>query len=93
MGDPYVSYERMVARQATDDVARWREAQRLYVVGEVKRSLSGEWAWELIGVYDDRRKAEAACTSTQHFVGPVSLNERAPSETTDWPGAYYPMRH
>ncbi len=93
MGDPYVSYERMIARQGAEDVMRWRQAQRLYVVGETKSSLDSRWAWELVGVYDDRRKAEAACTSTQHFVGPVSLNVSAPSETTDWPGAYYPTRH
>ncbi len=93
MSDPYVSYERMVSRQAAEDVAHWREPQRLYVVGEVKSNLSGKWAYELVGVYDERRKAEAACTSTQHFVGPVSLNQGAPSETTDWPGAYYPLRH
>lgn len=56
---------------------------KLWVAGRVMgaytkyRSLAVEQdvAWDLTGVYDDKEKALAACSSPQHFIATVNLNE------------------
>jgi hypothetical protein len=47
--------------------------------------------WELVGVFDSRSKAEAACKSWKYCIWPVQLNVEAPDETTIHPKAEYPI--
>jgi hypothetical protein len=49
----------------------------------------GAVAWDLIGVFDDRELAIAAC-KPGYFVGPAVLNEVLPDEARSWPGCFYP---
>ncbi len=46
--------------------------------------------WEVQGVFSTERKASLACTRTEDFIGPITLDEIAPQEPTEWKGAYYP---
>ena len=71
----------------------------LWIVGEVTYKsgvsakeipgLSVGLAWEFCGVFDSKEKAEAACVSDMHFIGPAKLNEMI-LDSEDWPGAFYP---
>ena len=49
-----------------------------------------EAAWECGGVFDTEEKAVAACHDYRYFVAPLIMNEIAPRESIDFPGAYYP---
>jgi len=49
------------------------------------------YTWLLIGIYDSEERAVKACTTGNHFVGPMNLNETLPDEEEDWNGAYYPL--
>ncbi len=64
---------------------------KLWVVGEVKNPDMGCDIWEFCGVFDTEKKAIAACTSGDHFIGPVDLNFLIPNPTEDWPNSYYPL--
>lgn len=47
--------------------------------------------WDINGVFDSEEKAVEACRNRiNYFVGPLTLNESLPDETTEWPGCYYP---
>lgn len=59
----------------------------LYIIGRM--SIKGYW--EIVGVFDDEIEAVSHCLSEDYFVGPITLNEVAPEETTTWPGAYRPL--
>jgi hypothetical protein len=48
--------------------------------------------WSIIGVFNTKRAAVDACTTDNHFVGPMMLNERLPDEPEPWQGAFYPLR-
>ena len=62
-------------------------SQPLWVCG---RALPEPNAWEIMGVYDNKDRAEAACFESDYFIGPVPLNEPLPAGSQDWPGVYYP---
>ena len=61
--------------------------REVFVVGDMTRPE----AWEVIGVFDSKELAEAACIEPTHFVGPIELNKTTPKETLEWPNAYYPI--
>jgi len=60
---------------------------KLWVVGHG----SEENKWELIGIYDTKEKAITECKNKHYFIGPITLNETAPKETTEWPQLEYPL--
>jgi hypothetical protein len=60
----------------------------LYVVGELL-SLKGH-TWQIVGVADSVELADLFCTTANHFYGPITLNERLPDGTVDWPDVQYP---
>jgi len=64
---------------------------KLWIVGQIK-VVDGVGWWEFQGVFDDESKAAAACRDETYFIGPATLNEERPHETTPqgWVGAYYP---
>lgn len=65
-----------------------RYKMKLWIIGKVNKLNHKQWEFQ--GVFDDEPVAAALCVDETWFVGPVYLNERAPLETTVWPGAYYP---
>lgn len=46
---------------------------------------------EVMGVFSTEKLAVEACTKWFDCVCPIELDKRAPEETTEWPGAYYPI--
>lgn len=67
------------------------DAVMLWVAGRRYEVENKDRPWEIIGIFDDEKKAVAACTEWSDFVGSVPLNTMLPMETTDWPGLYYPI--
>lgn len=59
-----------------------------YIVG--KRNINNHLAWELMGLFEDKAKAEFACKDYRYFVGPVKLNEYLGEKVIEWPNAYSP---
>ena len=60
----------------------------IYVAEQIKSYSTREdgtveTAAELIGVFDSKEKAEAACTGLWDIVMPVEMNKVAPRETTE----------
>lgn len=49
-------------------------------------------AWEMIGVFQHEQDAIAACTSSNHFYGPIVINQALPDTTMVWPSCKYPMQ-
>lgn len=62
--------------------------QRVWVVG--KTTPGG--AWEFCGVFDAPEKAEAACTTAYHFIGPTTLNRRLSDKRRTWPRTWRPIK-
>ncbi len=69
------------------DEVRGAMNEGFFVVGRMGDS---PFAWELLGLYDNREQAENRCICPEDFVGPVSLNVDLPEEKVDWPGIYFP---
>jgi len=67
------------------------KARKLWVVGEALEEHPEGTSWELVGVFDSKRKARKACTKVNHFMGPMYLNWRAPDEKLVWHGVFYPL--
>lgn len=66
--------------------------QQVWLAGEYRgHTPKGEIAWDLVGVFDTEAKAVAACTKPLHFVGPVTVNAKAPDEVVSWVGCRYPF--
>jgi hypothetical protein len=65
----------------------------LWIVGELvpPEHASGH-TWQFVGVFDEPQKAEAACTTPNHFYGAATLNERLEDVPKDWPDAIYPRQ-
>ena len=68
-------------------------ACNIWVVGKWRGSggvgLSN--IWDINGVFDSEEKAIEACDNRpSYFIGPLTLNQSLPDETTEWPGLYYP---
>ena len=58
----------------------------LWIVGRIDNSAH---EWECCGVFDSVGLAVTHCSTEQHFVGPLNLNEYIESRQA-WPGAWYP---
>lgn len=58
----------------------------------VCKQVDDDHYWEFCGVFDDEKKATAACKTADYFIGPANLNEKIPEETTEWPESYYPIK-
>ena len=63
----------------------------LYVVGRILKWYGDRAAWEVMGIFDDERKAKDVCDE-HSFVGPIELNKVLPKKAMTWPEAYYPRR-
>lgn len=63
----------------------------MWVVGDQLQSFTDHSRWEILGLFSTKEQAIAACTSPNHFIGPMRLNERAPDETVNWEGVEYPL--
>lgn len=67
-------------------------ARTVWVCGKMRgKDDAGNPAWDLQGVFDTETAAEAACTSLNDFIGPVSLNQVLPQGATEWPNCRYPL--
>lgn len=47
--------------------------------------------WVLVGVFDSKEKAVAACKTKDYFIGTITLNEVAPEVPTALPNWEYPL--
>ena len=47
---------------------------------------------EFSGIFDTEEKAVSACSGWGYGIGPVYLNKRLPTESTIWPGFYFPQQ-
>lgn len=65
--------------------------KRVWVVG----SLDDEYGWALCGIFTEEKEAVKRCTSPNHFVGPVFLDELlgGTEENVEWPGVYFPWNY
>lgn len=59
----------------------------IYVVGAWR---GADVQWEMIGIFDDKALAVAACVKDEYFIGPKILNVASPDESEPWPGCWYP---
>ena len=64
---------------------------KLWICGQ----LLGEWdergtAWAFQGVFDDEKKADAACRDATYFIFPANCNEELPHESVYAEDARYP---
>ncbi|MFA7254138.1 MAG: hypothetical protein WC107_06325 [Patescibacteria group bacterium] len=72
-------------------IAPTQRKTELFVVGEHHAvSDENEYAWGLVGVFDDRAEAERIAEERGGFVGPIVVGEIFPPSPVPWPGAYYP---
>ena len=62
---------------------------KVFVVGR-SRPPHNNSSWECMGVFSTEELALAAATGETDFIGPLELDKKAPEETVDWPGAYFP---
>ena len=62
----------------------------VYIVGEVNDVVLK--AWDVVGVFTSEARAVEACTSEDHFVGPMRLNMIWPEPSVEWYGLWYPLR-
>jgi len=46
--------------------------------------------WEFQGVFSTKEKAEAACKTPFHFIGPAEMDVELPEQKSFWPDAEYP---
>ena len=61
----------------------------VYIVGrELGLTSDGYVAYEVCGVYTDVEKARSLCTTEDHFVGPLPLDEDLPEEEMEWEVEY-----
>ena len=61
----------------------------VWIVGKVTEFP----AWEFQGVFSGEREAIRACCANENFfIGPATLDQRIPTTSVEWRGAYYPNR-
>jgi hypothetical protein len=65
----------------------------LWVCGKTVAETDAGRVWEIQGIFDSEENAVAACHTSSHWVGPMTLNEELPDELMLWPGCYYPIEH
>lgn len=63
----------------------------LWIALEWKQDIS---KFEIVGVFSTKQMAEDACVCRNQncVIGPITLDEVAPKESTKWDGAYYPCK-
>ena len=73
------------------------ETSNTWIVGLVRDDpKDGENTWMVIGVYDAEDRAIEVCTTDDHFVGPLVMNETNNDITeldvkcSPWPGLWFP---
>ena len=71
------------------EMERQAEPQKLWIVGLTKDD-DPDRDWNFIGVFDSKDKAEAACRTANHWIGPAKMNEDTGDQTVEWEGAYWP---
>jgi hypothetical protein len=64
---------------------------RLWLVGKNIAELGVLVAWEFQGIFDTEENAAAVCSTTRHFIAPVTLNEPVPEDTSEFPNCRYPL--
>jgi hypothetical protein len=70
------------------------ELTEVWIVGQVIEHDSNEGSesfWRLLGIFTDRALAERNCSLTNHFIGPVQINQLV-DLSADWPRAVFPLR-
>lgn len=68
------------------------ESQIIWIAGWYVSGEPGEQVWCIKGVYSTEAKAVAACTTANHFVGPMRLDALGnDNNESHWPGSYYPL--
>lgn len=60
----------------------------LWVVGQLLEN--DKHSWQVVGIFDSKEKADAACVTTDHFFGPLELNKNVGEPVVDWPDSVYP---
>ncbi len=65
----------------------------LFVVGFNLSYTGNGTVWSFEGVFDSEEKALVFCTTSQHWVGSIMLNEFVGgiNEDREWPNAYFPI--
>lgn len=70
-----------------------KEIDKIFVVGKYMTEVGANIIWDIIGVFDTRKKAEAACITDRYFVGPLpGINMSMTDKREHWPGCYYPKK-
>ena len=78
-------------------ICRWKElipekrTVMVYIVGRLE-PVGRKVLLAVDDVFDDYSRAFNACTTKQHFIGPLPLNETLPTNGVAWPGMHYPKR-
>jgi hypothetical protein len=60
----------------------------LWIAGKLIKSGKN---WEILGVFSTEQLAVDACSTDDHFVGPIKLDEKLSEDNIDWAGHYYPI--
>jgi hypothetical protein len=65
------------------------------VQGAVAMTPNSEWedtgiVWAFQGVFDDEKKADAACKDASYFIFPAVLNQELPREDKDAENVRFP---
>jgi hypothetical protein len=77
-----------------------KENSNTWVVGFIKDDPKKEEnTWSVVGVYDSEEKAAKVCTTENHFVGPLVINETnddgdfdfSDVDKSPWPGMWFPF--
>jgi hypothetical protein len=63
-------------------------SRRVFIAGKINAAAPG---WEFVGAFTSRAQAIRACTTKDHFVGPVAPNRTEPPEPQPWPGLIFPL--
>lgn len=67
------------------------EGAKLFLVAKVVAETDKGRVWEFCGIFDSRDLAIAACLDWHFCICPVTLNERWPEESIEFPDCEYPI--
>ena len=67
------------------------EVIKVFVTGHIIENCEAGIVWDILGVFSERGRAEAACYDEACFVGPLKLNLELPKEIVSWPDCYFPL--
>lgn len=63
----------------------------MWIVGRFVAETPQGMVWDFQGAFADRDGAVAACDDATFFIGPCVVGQKLPRDTTEWPGAEYPL--